>query len=154
MQSGPGHDHALGITTAPLKTLMSTWDVGSAKMASCTGCDTSAVANPCVCKEYSRSSTDPETSNPMINPCRQGVACAALAAIISAGKIYLYLNKTLFYQCPVLGIDIHGSAAGNASPFCSSSIDTLSGDRTKAMRPSRGGRLIVTPASINFWQRA
>src|ERR1700678_4549946 len=49
------------------------------------------------------------------------------------------------YQTPVLGIVVQGSAAGNAPPFCSSSIDMPSGERTKAMRPSRGGRLIVTP---------
>ena len=31
----------------------------------------------------------------------------------------------------------------------------LSGERTKAMRPSRGGRLIGhTPLSIRFWQVA
>jgi hypothetical protein len=38
-----------------------------------------------------------------------------------------------------------GSRAGNASPFCSNSIEIRSGERTNAMRPSRGGRLITTP---------
>ena len=39
-------------------------------------------------------------------------------------------------------------------PFCSSSIEMLSGERTKAMWPSRGGRLMVTPPSISRWQVA
>jgi len=47
------------------------------------------------------------------------------------------------------GIDAQGSAGSSASPFWSSSIEMLSGVRTKAMRPSRGGRLIVTPPSIS-----
>ena len=38
--------------------------------------------------------------------------------------------------------------ARSAPPFCSNSIEMLSGERTNAMRPSRGGRLIVTPCSI------
>src|SRR5207253_7106840 len=54
------------------------------------------------------------------------------------------------HQTPVLGIDAHGSAGPNASPFCRSSTEIASGLRTNAMRPSRGGRLIVTPAS---WSR-
>ena len=33
-------------------------------------------------------------------------------------------------------------------PVCSSSIEMSSGERTKAMWPSRGGRLMVTPASM------
>ena len=47
-----------------------------------------------------------------------------------------------------------GSAGASAAPFCSSSIEMLSGERTKAMRPSRGGRLIVTPCSMSRWQVA
>ncbi len=53
------------------------------------------------------------------------------------------------YQCPVFFIEAQGSWGGNASPFCSSSIECLSGERTKAMTPSRGGRLMVTPAFIS-----
>src|SRR5215470_13660730 len=34
------------------------------------------------------------------------------------------------YHLPVLGIDAHGSCLGRDSPFCSNSIDTLSGERT------------------------
>ena len=58
------------------------------------------------------------------------------------------------FERPVFVIDAQGSLGGSASPFCRSSIEMLSGDRTKAMRPSRGGRLIVTPASISRWHTA
>src|SRR5947209_10261840 len=53
------------------------------------------------------------------------------------------------HHFPVFFIDAHGSLAGRGSPFCSSSIECLSGERTKAIWPSRGGRLMVTPAFIN-----
>jgi hypothetical protein len=58
------------------------------------------------------------------------------------------------HQCPVLGIEVHGSFGGSGAPFCSNSIDCLSGERTNAIMPSRGGRLIVTPAFIRFSQVA
>jgi len=53
------------------------------------------------------------------------------------------------YHFPTLGIDVHGSFGGSGEPFCNSSIECLSGERTNAMVPSRGGRLMVTPAFIN-----
>jgi len=37
------------------------------------------------------------------------------------------------YQCPVFGMDAQGSVGASASPFCSSSIEILSGERTNAM---------------------
>ena len=49
------------------------------------------------------------------------------------------------YQWPVFGIEAQGSAGGFASPFCKSSIECKSGERTKAIWPSRGGRLMVMP---------
>ena len=49
------------------------------------------------------------------------------------------------YHEPVLAMLVQGSAGGSASPACSSSMEMPSGVRIKAMRPSRGGRLIVTP---------
>jgi len=52
----------------------------------------------------------------------------------------------------VFGIDAHGSADAFPAPFCRSSMEMLSGVRMNAIRPSRGGRLIVTPASRNFAQ--
>src|SRR5262245_53596129 len=58
------------------------------------------------------------------------------------------------YQWPVFGIELHGSAGGLGSPFCKSSIEWRSGERTKAMLPSRGGRLMVMPAFINRSQVA
>ena len=56
-----------------------------------------------------------------------------------------------YHQCPVFSMLAQGSAGGRLSPACSSSTETLSGERTKAMRPSRGGRLMVTPLSIRCW---
>src|SRR6185503_16360467 len=55
------------------------------------------------------------------------------------------------YHSPVFGIELQGSVGASAPPFCNSSIEILSGDRTKAMRPSLGGRLIATPLSISRW---
>ena len=53
------------------------------------------------------------------------------------------------YQLPVLGIEAQGSL-GSRWPSCSSSMEMPSGERMKAMWPSRGGRLMVTPAAISF----
>jgi hypothetical protein len=63
-------------------------------------------------------------------------------------------RSPLVYHLPVFGMDSQGSFGGNGEPFCSSSIECLSGERTKAMVPSRGGRLMVTPAFISFSQSA
>ncbi|SRR6266540_1725319 len=54
------------------------------------------------------------------------------------------------HHLPVFGIDAHGSFGGSGAPFCKSSIECLSGERTNAITPSRGGRLMVTPAFISF----
>ena len=53
------------------------------------------------------------------------------------------------YQTPVFFMDTHGSFGGRASPFWSSSMEMPSGERTNAMCPSRGGRLMVTPPSAS-----
>ena len=58
------------------------------------------------------------------------------------------------YHFPVLGIEVQGSFGGSASPFCKSSMECLSGERTNAIMPSRGGRLMVTPAFISRSQSA
>ena len=63
-------------------------------------------------------------------------------------------ESATLHQCPVFSMLAQGSAGALASPACRSSMDMLSGERTKAMRPSRGGRLMVTPLSIRFWQVA
>ena len=49
------------------------------------------------------------------------------------------------HHCPTFGADFQGSRGSCEPPFCSSSTEMLSGERTKAIRPSRGGRLMVTP---------
>ena len=54
------------------------------------------------------------------------------------------------YQDPVFSIDRHGSAGSSAAPFWRSSMEMPSGLLTKAMRPSRGGRLMVTPLSMSL----
>ena len=51
------------------------------------------------------------------------------------------------HQWPVLGIEVHGSLGGSGAPFCNNSMDCLSGERTNAITPSRGGRLMVTPCA-------
>src|SRR3954453_2477032 len=56
------------------------------------------------------------------------------------------------YQLPTFGIVVHGSCGGSASPCCRSSIEIPLGDLMNAMRPSRGGRLMVTPLSISCLQ--
>ena len=59
-------------------------------------------------------------------------------------------NRVWRHHFPVLGMETHGSLGGSGAPFCSSSIECLSGERTNAITPSRGGRLMVTPAFISF----
>ena len=58
------------------------------------------------------------------------------------------------YHFPVFCIEAHGSCLGLGLPFCNSSMEMLSGERMKAMWPSRGGRLMVTPYFISFSQVA
>ena len=58
---------------------------------------------------------------------------------------------TLYHE-PVLAMLVQGSAGASATPACSSSMEMPSGVRIKAMRPSRGGRLIVTPRAIKALQ--
>ncbi len=56
------------------------------------------------------------------------------------------------YHSPIFSMLAHGSCLGSAPLVWSSSIDTLSGVRMKAIAPSRGGRLMTTPASARRWQ--
>src|SRR5580658_3700456 len=56
------------------------------------------------------------------------------------------------YQEPVLVMLVQGSAGGSAAPACSNSMEMPSGVRMKAMRPSGGGRLIVTPCAMKALQ--
>ena len=80
------------------------------------------------------------------------VTVANTAAISRLGIDFM--AGAVRYQEPVFGMDFHGSAGASALPFCSSSMEMLSGERTKAMRPSRGGRRMVTPCSARRWQVA
>ena len=83
--------------------------------------------------------------------CRVGRECAAGRADHTRVRAGGALTPGS-YQTPVFGIDAQGSAGSSAAPFCRSSIESESGLRTNAMRPSRGGRLMVTPASISRLQ--
>jgi nucleoside-diphosphate-sugar epimerase len=78
-----------------------------------------------------------------------GCIARALSRAMSAPRLALQVH-----HAPVFGMLLHGSSGERAPPFCSSSTEMLSGERTKAMRPSRGGRLIVTPWSIRRRQAA
>jgi hypothetical protein len=85
-------------------------------------------------------------------PPSVGVRCRRRGARQRAGHGASGRPRQPSHQWPVLGMDAHGSAGAFASPFCRSSTDCRSGERTKAMRPSRGGRLIVTPAACSLAQ--
>ena len=67
---------------------------------------------------------------------------------------YIWVKRMGGVDAIVRAMLAHGSALGSGSPIWSSSIEMLSGDRTNAIRPSRGGRLITTPLSIKFWQKS
>ena len=58
-------------------------------------------------------------------------------------------EQSRHHHSPVLGMEAQGSAGALCSPCCSSSIEIPSGERTNAMYPSRGGRLIVTPPACS-----
>ena len=64
------------------------------------------------------------------------------------------LARRAAYQAPWLGWLTQGSAGGRAAPRWSSSMEMPSGLRTKAIRPSRGGRRMATPPSARRWQAA
>ena len=87
---------------------------------------------------------------------RHGLASTAIHLRQNWGgngaKLYADTKISLSHHQPSLAMLAHGSSIGLASPFCSNSIEMLSGERINAMRPSRGGRFIVTPASINLLQ--
>lgn len=66
-------------------------------------------------------------------------------------KVYAQVPPKVEYSLSDLG---RTSAGARCSPSCKSSSEMLSGVRTKAMWPSRGGRLMVTPAAIRRAQVA
>src|SRR5579883_696668 len=81
-------------------------------------------------------------------------SCSVGAATYRGVWVVRLAMRIAAHQWPVLGIEAHGSCGALADPFCNSSIDCRSGERTKAIIPSRGGRLIVTPAFISLSQVA
>lgn len=84
-----------------------------------------------------------------------GVAPAACEAAVPGPRWRKAWPATVFgYHAPVFAMESQGSAGGLAAPFWSISIEMLSGERTNAIRPSRGGRFMVTPAFINRSQKA
>ena len=87
---------------------------------------------------------------PKVGPIRR---CAAMDA-----SFFYSIKKegdSRIFQAQDRAIDdftLKGSAGGNASPACSSSMEMPSGVRMKAIRPSRGGRLIVMPRAMKALQ--
>ena len=94
--------------------------------------------NPAICRSAFRNSIAPD------NP-------GWLGRVGPESRVHdLKARGLSVHQTPVLGIEVHGSAGGSAAPFCNSSIEMLSGVRMNAMRPSRGGRLIVDPRRLQL----
>ena len=95
----------------------------------------------------------PNNQSKIPRPIIFSCSCAAPTTRQEIDSFLIGISDS-FYQWPVFGIEDHGSAGGFGSPFCNSSIECRSGDRTKAMLPSRGGRLMVTPIFISRSQVA
>src|SRR5262249_7096049 len=85
--------------------------------------------------------------------CGPGLSVAAHDAARTAAQVTTTIGQR-DHHSPVLGIEAQGSRGGSAPPFCSSSTEIRSGERTNAMCPSRGGRLIVMPCSVSRWHIA
>ncbi len=75
-------------------------------------------------------------------------------AVPQSGQRRARLTLSRGHHTPIFAADAHGSAGAFFSPFWMSSIEMLSGVRMKAIWPSRGGRLIVTPAAWSLAQVA
>jgi len=96
-------------------------------------------------------------SGPPQAPEGMVVACRALRPGTRRAQLFRQFcraSRAAGYHLPVLAMEAQGSCLGSDSPFCKSSMEILSGERTKAMRPSRGGRLMVTPDFIKRSQVA
>ena len=68
------------------------------------------------------------------------VAITLIASFAGAAFAGLLGGLAAIHHSPTFGIELHGSAGARASPRWSSSTEIRSGERTNAMRPSRGGR--------------
>ena len=93
----------------------------------------------------------PSTCLP-IAAMKDGEGISGRQAVLRPGSPAMTGGARRPYQEPVLGMLAQGSAGGSALPACSSSMEMPSGVRMKAMRPSRGGRLIVTPWAMKALQ--
>jgi len=76
------------------------------------------------------------------------------AGFIGAKNIKVPLTKSNAHDVKAMAAAAQGSAGGFASPFCKSSMECRSGERTNAIWPSRGGRLMVMPSFISRSQVA
>ena len=92
--------------------------------------------------------------------CIRGVAptiamergLSILSIDASCGSVQNSMRDVTLYHEPVLAMLVQGSAGGSPSPACKISMEMPSGVRMKAIRPSRGGRLIVTPWAMKALQ--
>lgn len=84
----------------------------------------------------------------------QAIRAAQQPSVLESSGRYRPVALCGAYQAPVLPIEAQGSCDARLSPFCRISMEMPSGERTKAMWPSRGGRLMMTPLSIRCWQVA
>ncbi len=80
------------------------------------------------------------------------ITCAFITIVQNLNKRSMHDNLKFFnnYQKPMFFIDFQGSLISKGLPFCKSSMEILSGDLMKAIRPSFGGLLIITPSSFSF----
>ena len=90
----------------------------------------------------------PQAFNPGRTLVGVGLGTWGSQAALSVGASHIFNEGQVAVK--ITGsFDTHGSAGSSEPSFCSSSIEMLSGVRTNAMWPSRGGRLIGTPAFIS-----
>ena len=75
----------------------------------------------------------------------QGLQSLSVMFLFQAGVMEHLAASGRIGAEPVFAIEAQGSFLSRAVPFWSSSIEMSSGERTNAMWPSRGGRLMTTP---------
>ncbi len=90
--------------------------------------------------------------NPSVPPKAMHQRCTASSRGHPGTSRLSVAHRPSTYHSPVFSMDAQGSAGASESPSCSNSMEMPSGERTNAMRPSRGGRLMMTPPSIRRWQ--
>ncbi len=131
-----------GVKTLLRPEIVGRWEDGNARFAKCRPVSS--------CRALHAANREPEHRLDAVREQVSNVAARGQGklrtspAIKGGGQIWPPQD---IYQLPILGADAQGSATGRFSPFCRSSIEIPSGERTKAIRPSRGGRLMVIPLS-------